>query len=26
VPCCTSCPHCGCDSCGCPSSTPSTVF
>ena len=25
-PCCTSCPNCGCDSCGCPPSTPSDIF
>lgn len=25
-PCCTSCPSCGCDTCGCPSPTPSSVF
>jgi hypothetical protein len=26
VPCCTSCPNCGCDTCGCPPEKPSTIF
>jgi len=26
TPCCTSCPSCGCDTCGCPPEQPSTVF
>jgi hypothetical protein len=26
IPCCTSCPSCGCDTCGCPPTTPSNVF
>jgi len=25
-PCCTSCPNCGCDSCGCPPAYPSDTF
>jgi hypothetical protein len=26
TPCCTSCPSCGCDTCGCPPAEPSTIF
>jgi hypothetical protein len=26
TPCCTSCPSCGCDTCGCPPEEPSKVF
>ena len=26
TPCCTSCPNCGCDTCGCPPAEPSNIF